>query len=259
MKVLLVSANTELINMPVLPFGMACMGNAAKSAGHEVSQINLMAEPDALNRLRERINNFHPDIIGISVRNIDDQVSSQPRFLLEPIKEMVSICKSNPQAKIVLGGAGYSIFPREILEYLDVDWGIQGPGEHAFTMFLDRLAHNHDPADIPGFHCRSRSIANPPAARVDINAYCLPAPDKSLWSLELQDDQPLWLPFQTRRGCPLNCSYCSTATIEGRLIHKRSLEHTIDTLAGFAAGGFDHFFFCGQHLQSADHLCQTAV
>ena len=41
MKVLLISANTEQINMPVLPLGMAFVARAADDAGHEVSQINI--------------------------------------------------------------------------------------------------------------------------------------------------------------------------------------------------------------------------
>jgi radical SAM superfamily enzyme YgiQ (UPF0313 family) len=56
MRVLLVSANTEMINMPVLPLGMACVAKAAEDAGHEVSQINLMAKSDALNGLTNTFN-----------------------------------------------------------------------------------------------------------------------------------------------------------------------------------------------------------
>ena len=91
MRVLLISANTETINMPVLPLGMAFVARAAEDAGHEVLQINLMAEPVALKTLAERIQKVQPDIISISVRNIDDQVSLQPWFLLDPVKAIVSI------------------------------------------------------------------------------------------------------------------------------------------------------------------------
>ena len=125
MKVLLISANTEMINMPVLPLGMAFVARAAEDAGHKVSQINLMAEPEALKSLEKQIHNVQPNIIGISVRNIDDQASNQPRFLLDPVKEIISVCRQNSAAKIVLGGAGYSIFPRHALTYLDADMGIQ--------------------------------------------------------------------------------------------------------------------------------------
>ncbi|MFO7789572.1 MAG: cobalamin-dependent protein, partial [Bacteroidales bacterium] len=70
MKVLLISANTEKINMPVLPLGMAFVARAAEDAGHKVSQINLMAEPEALKSLEEQIHSVQPNIIGISIRNI---------------------------------------------------------------------------------------------------------------------------------------------------------------------------------------------
>ncbi len=42
MKVLLISANTEQINMPVLPLGMAYIAAAVQNAGHEVKTVNLM-------------------------------------------------------------------------------------------------------------------------------------------------------------------------------------------------------------------------
>jgi radical SAM superfamily enzyme YgiQ (UPF0313 family) len=254
-----------MINMPVLPLGVACIASAAEKKGHRVSLINLMREPDALIGLRDRIRLFQPDVIGISVRNIDDQVSSNPRFLLEPIKAMVSVCKSHPHSKLVLGGAGYSIFPIETLEYLGVDWGIQGPGEHPFILLLDRLAAGGDLADIPGFHSRSLGISNPPAARTNIHAYPFPPPNKSIWSLKHTntDAQPVWVPFQTRRGCPMNCSYCSTATIEGRLIHRRDLDQAINSLAEFSSAGFDHFFFVDNTfnlpISYAKELCDRII
>ena len=46
MKILLISANTEQINMPVLPLGMACVAAAAQNAGHDVNTVNLMMAGD---------------------------------------------------------------------------------------------------------------------------------------------------------------------------------------------------------------------
>lgn len=42
MRVLLLSANTETINMPVLPVGLAGVAAAAPRAGHETRVLNLM-------------------------------------------------------------------------------------------------------------------------------------------------------------------------------------------------------------------------
>jgi radical SAM superfamily enzyme YgiQ (UPF0313 family) len=243
MKVLLISANTELINMPVLPMGMAFVARAAEDAGHEVSQINLMAEPEALKTLAERIRQVQPDIIGISVRNIDDQNSLQPRFLLEPVISIIATCRQNSEAKIVLGGAGYSIFPKESLSYLAADMGIQGEGERSFAMLLDRIKKKNDLSDIPGLYLADQSIANLPDTFRNIDQNLYPQPDKHFFSLERTGEEVIWLPFQTRRGCPLNCSYCSTPMIEGKTTRKRSIGFIIDALAAYASAGFDHLFF----------------
>lgn len=243
MNVLLISANTEQINMPVLPLGMAFVARAAEDAGHEVSQINLMAEPEALASLAARIRMIQPDIIGISVRNIDDQVSLHPRFLLEPVKQVVSTCRQNSEAKIVLGGAGYSMFPEHVLAYLGADMGIQGEGEYAFVTLLDKLEKGEDLSVVPGLHHAARSIANPPDVNKELDRFLFPEPDRHLTSLTPANDEIIWLPFQTRRGCPLNCSYCSTALIEGNHTRKRSAKPVIDALSQYASAGFDHFFF----------------
>lgn len=243
MKVLLISANTEMINMPVLPLGMAFVARAVEDTGHKVSQINLMAELEALKSLEEQIHNFQPDVIGISVRNIDDQASVQPRFLLDPVKDIVSTCRQNSDAKIVLGGAGYSIFPLHALNYLDADMGIQGEGEQSFVTLLDRIENNEDVSNIPGLYHAEQNFGNPPATceKIDQNAY--PQPGKHIFTLKDIGDEIIWLPFQTRRGCPMDCSYCSTPLIEGRITRKRDPNQIIEAMTAYVSAGFDHFFF----------------
>jgi len=132
MRVLLISTNTEKIHMPTLPLGLACVAAATQKAGHDVAMVDLMVEKDTRTVLKEAIEGFRPEIIGISVRNIDDQNMENPRFLLDPVKQIVADCRSLSEATIVLGGAGYSIFPESALSFLGADMGIQGEGEVAF-------------------------------------------------------------------------------------------------------------------------------
>ena len=61
----------------------------------------------------------------------------------------MTACRSLTSAPIVLGGAGYSIFPRSALAYLGADMGIKGEGEAAFVMLLDRLSRKEDLAGVP--------------------------------------------------------------------------------------------------------------
>jgi radical SAM superfamily enzyme YgiQ (UPF0313 family) len=244
MKVLLISANTEQINMPVLPMGTACIAAAAQDAGHDVKIVNLMAQQqDIRSLLKEAVNGFPPDVIGISVRNIDDQCMASPKFLLEPVKKVVAECRSLSDAPVVLGGAGYSIFPQTALAYLKADMGIRGEGERAFAMLLERLERKADLSDVPGLYLAESGLMKTSGFMKNLDAFPMPLPNVHLNVPRDLKKEDIWIPFQTRRGCPMNCTYCSTATIEGRLLRKHSPEYAMEGLRSYAQAGFDRFFF----------------
>jgi hypothetical protein len=104
MKVLLISANTEKINLPTFPLGLACVAQATLKAGHALECLDLIGvrQPEAL--LRKTISEFQPSVIGISVRNIDDQNMAGPRFLLRQAKHVVAACKEFSTSPVVVGG-----------------------------------------------------------------------------------------------------------------------------------------------------------
>jgi hypothetical protein len=163
MRTLLISANTEQLHMPVLPMGLACVAAAARHAGHEVELLNLMTKGDLVEfKLENAVLSFKPELIGVSVRNIDDQCMNSPKFLLEAVKNIVRSCRCLTLAPIVLGGAGYSIFPRSVLAYLRADMGIRGEGEAAFVKLLDRLSRKESMAGIAKESTASRCL--PPTA-----------------------------------------------------------------------------------------------
>lgn len=243
MRVLLVSANTEKINMPVLPLGLACVAEATRNAGHNVKLVNLMDDQDTQIVLKDAIDEFQPEIIGISVRNIDDQCMENPGFLLDSVKDFVNNCRSLSDAPIILGGAGYSIFPESALAYLGADMGIQGEGEIAFTTLLERLSQEADLSGIPGLYLPDKGIQGKVRFTKDLNECPLPLPGVQEWTSLHNRNEEIWLPFQTRRGCPLNCSYCSTPTIEGKIMRKHSTVGVVDAISRYVESGFDRFFF----------------
>lgn len=243
MRVLLVSANTEKINMPVLPFGLACVAAATQRAGHDMKLVNLMDQQDTRLVLKEAVKGFQPELIGISVRNIDDQCMEKPRFFLDTVREVVNDCRNLSEAPIVIGGPGYSLFPESALEYLGADMGIQGEGEMAFIWLLERLTQGADLSGIPGLYLPGSVLGEEVRYTRDLNECPFPHPDISIWSSSLGLDHEVWLPFQTRRGCPMSCSYCSTATIEGRIIRRHSPSSAVEAISMYAEAGFHNFFF----------------
>jgi radical SAM superfamily enzyme YgiQ (UPF0313 family) len=51
------------------------------------------------------------------------------------------------------------------------------------------------------------------------------------------------MPIQTRRGCPMGCSYCSTSAIEGRRLRKQSPQKVVENIKQYLTAGIHHFFF----------------
>jgi radical SAM superfamily enzyme YgiQ (UPF0313 family) len=260
MKALLISSTTE-INMPTLPLGLACVATATQRAGHQVKLIDLSLQKDSSMVVKKYIEVFHPDVIGVSVRNIDDQNREDTQFLLDQVKDVVADCRKHTEAPIVLGGAGYSIYPESTLAYLKADIGIKGEGEIIFPYLLDVLEKTGDLSGIPGLVLPDMKIKNKPqfAKNLDVLGF----PDERVWLSAELIDQDIWIPLQTRRGCPLGCSYCSTASIEGRVRRKHSSEAVIAMVDRHVKAGFRKFYFTDNTFNIpssyASELCQKLI
>ena len=241
MRVLLISATTETLNMPTMATGLGAVAAAARAAGHPVRFLDLMGKSEIDGLVSAAVAEFDPQVIGVSIRNIDDQKHRGTQFLLDGAAGVVAACRRASHAPVVLGGAGYSIFPVAVLNYLGADMGIQGEGETAFLRLLDSLAHGgRDLDQVPGLYRRG---APPPHRIFETDLDRLPIAGPDFFDPALAENPACFLPFQTRRGCPLGCSYCSTATIEGRRIRRRSPEAVTAALKNWREAGFKRVFF----------------
>ena len=241
MNVLLISANTETVNMVPLPLGLNCVAVAARSAGHTVRLLDLMGAGDHARSIQEAVSAMKPDLIGVSVRNVDNQRMLEPRFLLEPVRDIIALCREAASVPVVVGGAGFSIFPHAVLRYLKADLGMCGEGEEAFVALLTALEQGNDLSGINGICYPDGRVVRKSAGRTGLAT--LPFPDPSLWSVPAGAGEDIWIPFQTRRGCPLKCSYCSTPTLEGTAIRMHPVASVVAALAQHAAAGFNRFYF----------------
>jgi len=260
MRVLLISANIEMMNLLPLPLGPALVAAACRTSGHDVVLLNLMFEEDTPSAIRNCLQAFHPEVIGISVRNIDDQNMADPKFLLPPVREVVKTCRSLSDAPIVVGGAGYSIFPASALCYLGADMGICGEGEAAFLVLLERVAMGEPVSGLPGLYLPGQR----PADRVFAsNLDALPLPEPDLWIPSIRGSPEFWVPVQSRRGCPLDCSFCSTGAIEGRTLRAHSPEAIAGWLEQLVSSGFTNFNFVDNTFNLPPHyakeLCRKIV
>lgn len=241
MKVLLISINREEMNMRTWPLGAACVAASVEQAGHTVELLDLMHVGDPTASVRTAISEFHPDVIGVSVRNIDNQKMSDPICFLESAREIVAEFKALTAAPIVLGGAGYSIYPENLLEYLGADMGIQGEGEMSFPDLIDRLEQHTDFKGVPGLYLPGSGLQG--LRRYEKNLDRFPLPNTKFATDSVFEGEDFWFPVQTRRGCPMNCSYCSTSAIEGCLLRKRSPLTVVRWLKEWVNLGLTRYYF----------------
>ncbi len=262
MKVLLVYVVTENTNIPVLPLGMACVAASVEEAGHNVRQVSL--SPQCIrSEMKTVIGEYQPDIIGVSVRNVDNQKMENTQFLLEAVKEAISVCRTLTDAPIILGGAGFSIFPDSSLSYLEADMGIQGAGEQAFVKLLECIKGKKEPKNIPGLYISDTKSSRKVSILNDPDAFLLPLPNKHL-QLPIAVKEPKTLiPFQTGRGCPMCCNYCSTPSIEGVKPYHFSVGKIIDSLSTYVEAGFNDFFFVDNTFNlpkdHAEEICDRII
>jgi radical SAM superfamily enzyme YgiQ (UPF0313 family) len=222
MRVLLISSNRLRLIVPPLPLGLASVA-AALAPEHPVKVLDFMFLDDPLGELKRAVADFKPEVVGISVRNIDNQASRDPVSYFPEIKDLVERVRGWTPAPIILGGAGFSVMPREFMAYAAPDFGIAGEGEEALGAFLAAY-----PAGawerVPGLLWWEAGVLrlNPPHRVPELAR--LPAPALEYFTPRLYEESqgsaklPGMLPVQSRRGCPMRCIYCTTPRLEGRQV-----------------------------------------
>ena len=122
MKVLLISANQLIEPYPVYPIGLDYVA-AALTPAHEVRVLdrNHTADGDLVTRIRS----FAPEVVGLSLRNIDNTDISNPLGYLADLQGTHRPC---PQRHNRTGGSGRQRFhnfsSRKPWTTLEADYGI---------------------------------------------------------------------------------------------------------------------------------------
>ena len=235
MKVLLISANTLTEPYPVYPLGLDYVA-AAIAGRHEVriADMNTLKGQDSL---LEILTGFSPDIIGISLRNIDNTDTTDPKGFFDPQRELIQKIRACSRALIVLGGSGFTLFPEEIMNALKADYGIIGEGER-LGLLLDALENQKEPAEIPGVITGRHP--KPIPLPWDRGFHRIFYKDQSCFEFYVKNGGMLNL--QTKRGCSLNCIYCTYPHIEGAAQRLIDPAEVADTALYLQSAGAKYFF-----------------
>lgn len=211
MRVLLVSANTHTRPYPVYPLGLDYVAGAITER-HRVCIVDMNAQEDG-EALAKAIDGFVPEVIGLSIRNIDTTDTTHPGGFFTKYKDLVDAIRAQTAVPLVLGGSGFTIFPEPMMRELGADYGIIGEGER-LSLLLDALERRKDVPPMAGIVTpHGAAVVPPPWPRTITRKFdpCLP-------HVAFYLKRGGMLNLQTKRGCCFNCIYCTYPSIEGRTL-----------------------------------------
>jgi radical SAM superfamily enzyme YgiQ (UPF0313 family) len=235
MKVLLVSANTLREPYPVYPLGLDYVAGSI-ALNHQV-QIVDMNSPGGYDSLAAVIKEFSPDVIGLSLRNIDNTDTTDPRGFIGQYRTIVNVIRKHSQARLILGGSGFTIFPDETMKALNADYGVIGEGER-LALLLNAIENRKDAGTIPGVVTPETHKSLPEPWEGKITRRINPNPS----SLKYYLQNGGMLNLQTKRGCHFKCVYCTYPHIEGHHLRLMDPEETAAAALKLQASGAKYFF-----------------
>jgi len=238
MKVLLVSPNREQVPDPVFPLGLSYIAAALKKHDHNLHVLDLCFSEDLGNDIRKAVIEFGPEVIGISLRNIDDVAWPKKHSYISEYKKTIDTLRKYTTAPVVLGGPGFTIMPEHFMKFLGADYGIAGEGEKAFPELLSKLEAKKN----SGLHLlKTPQIFRPRSRLREMDSV---VPDRSCFDTDAYYRFGGMLNIQTKRGCHFQCIYCTYPMLEGRSVRMRTPASVADEISDITGKtGIRHFFF----------------
>ena len=218
MKILLIASNIARTPYPVYPLGMSMIAGALTNAGHAVAQFDFLQHEMSLDAITNAVTTEKPDIVGISIRNIDNTNMMNEQHYIGIVKGIVDQIRNHTSAKVILGGSAFSILPDSVLAAVGADYGVIGEGEQIFIEFVNNASN--------GIYPDKKIITTQQSLQgTDITSAEY---DRQILDFYLQNGHVGNV--QTKRGCPYNCVYCSYPSLEGKRIRVRDSHEVLQDM-----------------------------
>ncbi|MHC4215038.1 MAG: B12-binding domain-containing radical SAM protein [Planctomycetota bacterium] len=234
--------NTNRMEPLIGPIGLDYVATSARTAGIDVEILDLalVDEPDRI--MKEYFASKEPILVGLTFRNVDDCFWPSANWFVPKLKATIAAIRNMTEAHIVLGGVGFSIFAKQIVEYTGADFGIKGDGEQAITLLAKELQTTKKFIAIPGLIWKENGIikSNSPAWLLKIS---LPTSRDAI-------DNPSYFRLggqaglETKRGCDRNCIYCADPLAKGTKLRLRAPSEVADEAQSLLNQGIDVLHLC---------------
>lgn len=180
-----------------------------------------------LTHLRKKIQEFNPDLIGITIYT----------YRYSDAYQLISQVKQITDKPVVIGGPHVSLWREKALEENLADFAIKNEGEYPFLELC--LGKPFEEIDNLIYYNRANIKENPNRSFVK-NLDDFPFPKYNHFEM----DKYRMIGIVSSRGCPQRCTYCAVKTMMGRGFRQRSPQNVVSELKYWYQKGYRRFEFC---------------
>ena len=235
--------NTNQVKPAIAPIAFDYLSAPMERAGFELTLLDLCFADDCDAAIDAHCRAQAPDYWGVTLRNTDDVYFSSGYSFLDKIRDIVASLRRARPVPVVIGGAGFSVMPEKLLDYLGADFGIVREGEFSFPELLTCLEEGRSFTHISGVVYRNADgVQSTPLAPNSCGPLGLLGPHKR----ELVDNKHYFakggqIGIETKRGCNRACIYCVEPLIKGRTVRLRDPEDVVDEMESLVERGINVF------------------
>lgn len=246
-----------------MPLGLAYVAAAIEASGRRVAVVDAVGEaPTRTTRY------FKGYLVGLSLEDIVRRIPAEAELVgvtvvftheWPAVVRLVDLLKqARPEVQVVLGGEQITSMPEFCLETSEADYVVMGEGEETAIELIEALEKSSaegEPPDLSGisglaYRDAEGVIVNPRRARrtaVDE----IPPPAWNHFEVQAYDDagfvggmhsSRLTMPILATRGCPYQCTYCSSPNMWTPRWIPRSPAKVVDEIESYVneygAGNF---------------------
>jgi tryptophan 2-C-methyltransferase len=239
---MLLLVNTNRMQPPIAPVGLDYVAGAARRAGIDTQVLDLCLAGEPRAALTECLARTQPELIGLSFRNTDDCFWPSATSFVADLRAVIETIRASWDAPVVLGGVGFSIFARQLVEEIGADFGIRGDGEQAIVRLYAELRGQRRLERVPGLLWRTNAgwRENPPAWPQEL---VVPSQRDAI------DNTAYFrrggqVGLETKRGCGRQCLYCADPLAKGPVTRRRDPRDVANECESLLAQNVDVLHLC---------------
>jgi len=240
-KLLLISANRYAVPYPVYPLGLSYIYSYLNERLNQWDIRLLDLNLETPERMVQMIRHFEPDYIGISLRNIDDVNFYSQESFINGYKSILELIRQTVHSVVIIGGSAFSIYPEELFNFFNPDFGIYGEGEASLYLLLKSLESGEPDLSIEGlvFRTPEKILVNDRKSYIRHTDLFF---DNRM--IDFYWDKSGMMNIQTKRGCPYKCIYCTYPLIEGHTVRTLDPDRIVHALNDLNVNNHvDYVFF----------------